>query len=382
MQASNDDLPPTAAVPGTSEAKAPVPLRARRPRGPRPPRTGPRPATIDEVAAAAGVSIATVSRVLTNRKHVRPETRRRVLDAAAELDYVPSGPARALAGSPTGMLGLLMTDLSQPFYTELAQAIESEAQVRGYTLILANGAGDDGREAAYLDLLAQRRVDGILVASRGVTTRHIDWLRRAPVEVVLVTCEAPGVPLPAIIADSRSGAAAAADHLLGLGHRRVAIIVGPAASASSAQRRAGALDALGRAGIAEHDVPVVACAGDVASGHAAAATLLRLDPRPTAILCYNDLAAVGALHAIAGAGLAAPRDVSVVGFDDIPVAAMVSPSLTTVAQAVDEMARWSVERIATQIAARWGAGTAEAPAVIRKPCRLVVRASTGPPPGS
>ena len=275
-----------------------------------------------------------------------------------------------------------MTDLTQPFYTELANAIESEAQARGFTLILANGAGDSGREAAYLDLLAQRRVDGILVASRGVTDRHIDWLRRAPVEVVLVTCEAPGVPLPAIIADSRAGAALAAAHVLGLGHRRIAVIVGPPESASSAERQEGVLDALAQAGIPERDVPAVACSGDVASGRSAAAALLALDPRPTAVLCYNDLAAVGALHAIADAGLSAPGDVSVVGFDDIPVAAMVSPALTTVAQAVGAMAHWSVERITAQIAARWEGGTPEAPGVVREACRLVVRASTGAPRAS
>jgi len=373
----SDPAGPAESADPTGGRADPAEGRRRRPRSGRP---GSHPATIGQVATRAGVSIATVSRVLTNRKPVRPETRRRVLEAAGELDYVPSGPARALAGSPTGMLGLLMTDLTQPFYTELAHAIESEAQARGYTLILANGAGDSGREAAYLDLLAQRRVDGILVASRGVTTRHIDWLRRAPVEVVLVTCEAPGIPLPAIVADSHDGAALAADHVLGLGHRRIGEIVGPAASASSPERHAGVLEALARAGIRERDLAVEACDGDVAGGRVAAEALLARSPSPTAILCYNDLVAVGALHAIAAAGLSCPGDVSVVGFDDIPIASMVSPALTTVAQAVGEMARWSVDRITTQIAANRGEGAVEPPEVVRKSCRLVVRGSTAAPP--
>jgi DNA-binding LacI/PurR family transcriptional regulator len=139
---------------------------------------------------------------------------------------------------------------------------------------------------------------------------------------------------------------------------------------------------LARAGIREHDVPVVSCWGDVAGGRVAAASLLALDPSPTAILCYNDLVAVGALHAIADAGLTAPGDVSVVGFDDIPVASMVSPALTTVAQEVAVMAHWAVDRIVGQIAARWRDGTAATPAVIREPCRLVIRASTSTPPPS
>jgi LacI family transcriptional regulator len=363
-----------------AEPVEPADGRGRRARGSGAGRSG--QVTIEEVAALAGVSIATVSRVLTSRVAVRPVTRQRVLDAVAELGYVPSGPAQALAGGRTGMLGLLMTDLTQPFYTVLANAIESEAQARGYTLMLANGAGDSGREAGYLDLLAQRRVDGILVASRGVTTRHIDWLRRAPVEVVLVTCEAPGVPLPAIVAASQDGAAMAADHVLGLGHRRIGEIVGPAVSASSPERHAGVVAALARAGIAEGDLAVEACDGDVAGGRVAAAALLARTPRPTAILCYNDLVAVGALHAIAEAGLSCPGHVSVVGFDDIPIASMVSPALTTVAQAVDEMARWSVERIAAQIAANRGEGEVEAAEVVRKACRLVIRGSTAAPPGS
>lgn len=371
-----DPTPGTAAEP----ALEPDPDAATPRRRGRQARSGPQPATIDQVAAAAGVSIATVSRVLTNRDPVRPETRRRVLEAVARLDYVPSGPARALAGSPTGMLGLLMTDLTQPFYTELAHAIESEAQARGYTLILANGAGDVGREAAYLELLAQRRVDGILVASRGVTTRHIDWLRRAPVEVVLVTCEAPGVPLPAIVAGSEDGAAAAVEYLLDLGHRRFAEIGGPAGSTSGVERHQGIVRALAQAGIPANQLVVQASADDVEGGRVAASMLLAREPRPTAILCYNDLVAVGALHAIAAAGLSVPGDVSVVGFDDVPVASMVSPALTTVAQNVPAMARWAVERMVGQISAGRGEGVVEAPTVVSEPCRLVVRGSTGPAP--
>ena len=346
----------------------------------RPTRTGDHPATIESVAALAGVSTATVSRVLTGTNVVRPETRRRVEAAVATLAYVPSGPARALAGSPTWMLGLLMTDITQPFYTELARAVEAEALARGYSLILANGAGDVAREAAYLEQLAGRRVDGILVASRDITDRHLDWLRSAPVEVVLVTCEAPGAPLAAIVSASHSGEAAAAEHVLALGHRVLGVISGPAASASSQERREGAVSAAQAAGLPASAVVAVPSSGDVAGGRSAAATLLARTPRPTAILCYNDLVAVGALHALADAGLSVPGDVSVVGFDDVPVAAMVSPALTTVAQAVDDMARWAVERLAAQIEARRAGDEAPAPEVVRHACRLVVRASTGPAP--
>jgi LacI family transcriptional regulator len=353
-------------------------VRRRRSR-PRP--GGPRPPTIEDVAARAGVSIATVSRVLNGRKHARPDTRRRVLDAAASLGYRPSAPARALQGHATGMLGLIMTDIAQPFYTELARVVESEARSRGYTIMLANGGADNDREAAYLEALAERRVDGILVASWGITARHVDWLVRAPLPVVLVSCEAPGVDLPAIVAASRDGARDAATHLIGLGHRRLGEVVGPALSAAAADRHAGVLEALVAAGIPASDLAVAVSGGDVATGEAAMTELLARDPRPTAIVCYNDLVALGAMRAIRAAGLRLPEDVSVTGFDDVALAALVHPPLTTVAQPGAEMAAWAVERLVAQIAASREGAVQAASEVIRMPCRLVVRGSTAAPAG-
>ncbi len=357
---------------------APPSVRRRRLR-PRP--GGPRPPTIEDVAARAGVSIATVSRVLNGRKNARPETHRRVLDAAATLGYRPSAPARALQGHATGMLGLIMTDIAQPFYTELARVVESEARSRGYTIMLANGGADNDREAAYLEALAERRVDGILVASWGITARHVDWLVRAPLPVVLVSCEAPGVGLPAIFAASRDGARDAAAHLIALGHRRLGEILGPALSAAAADRHAGVLDALRAAGIPPLDLALAHSAGDVASGEAAAAALLARDPRPSAIVCYNDLVALGAMRAIRAAGLRLPEDVSVTGFDDVALASLVHPALTTVAQPGAEMAAWAVERLVARIAAARQGVAATAPDTVRMPCRLVVRGSTMAPSG-
>ena len=350
-------------------------VRRRRAR-PRP--GGPRPPTIGDVAARAGVSIATVSRVLNASGTTRPETRRRVLDAVSALAYRPSGPARALQGHATGMLGLIMTDIAQPFYTELARFVESEARQRGYTIMLANGAADNDREAAYLDLLAERRVDGILVASWGITARHVDWLVRAPVQVVLVSCEAPGIALPAIVAASRDGARQAAAHLIGLGHRRLAEIVGPSLSAATADRHAGVMEALEAAGIPAATL-AVAPGGDVATGRVAAAGLLARDPRPTALLCYNDLVALGAMRAARDAGLRLPEDVSIVGFDDVALAELVHPPLTTVAQPIPEMAAWAVERLVAQIVARREGRDLPLGGAVRLPCRLVIRGSTSAP---
>ena len=335
--------------------------------------------TIEDVAARAGVSIATVSRALTNAKVVRPETRDRVLIAVEALGYRPSGTARALARRRTHTLGLIMTDLAQPFYAELTRAVEAAARSRGYTVVLANGAGDIQREASYLDLLAERRVDGILVASWGVTARHVDWLIDAPVEVVLVSCRAPGVDLPAILSGSRDGARLAAEHLIALGHRRLAEVTGPPNSAAAADRHAGVLEALRAAGIPERELAVAHCDGGFESGERKTAQLLAGRPRPTGILCYNDLVAAGALRAAHAAGLSVPRDLSVVGFDDVPLARMVEPALTTIAQPIAEMGAWAVERMVGALESPDEASHDGPPTVVEVPCHLVVRASTAPP---
>lgn len=319
-----------------------------------------------------------MSRILAG--HGRAQTRERVLEAIRALDYRPSGIARSLQSRVTGMLGLLMTDIAQPFYTELIRVVESAAQASGYTIILANGAGDPQREIAYLELLAERRVDGILVASSGITGRHLDWLVRAPVQVVLLGCEASGMALPAVLADSRTGARRVVEHLLASGHRCFGEILGPPGSAASAHRHAGFLDALAAAGIPASDLPIATSDGDARTGEIVAAGLLAGTPRPTALVCFNDLTAIGALRAVRQAGLEVPRDVSVVGFDDIPIASLVHPALTTVAQPFEEMGRWAVARLTSQIAASREGGQRPPPEVVRLPCRLVVRASTGPPP--
>jgi LacI family transcriptional regulator len=371
---SGQDLRTPPAEPG-----GPDPDASRRRRS-RPGRSGGVPATIDDVAEHAGVSIATVSRVLRGTKAVRPATQQRVRDAVDALCYRPSGPARALAGRRTRTLGLIMTDLAQTFYAELSRAVESAALERGYTMVFASGAGDEQREASYLDLLAEQRVDGILVASWGITRRHIDWLVDAPLEVVLLSCKAPGIALPAVLADSREGASVAVEHLIGLGHRDIGVIAGPSYSAAAHDREVGLLETLAEHGVALSDRFVAHSTGDFETGRGAAAELLAAEPRPTALVCYNDLVAAGALKAAVTAGLRVPADLSIVGFDDVPLASMVEPSLTTVAQPIEAMAVWAVEQLQRQISA-FDHGEAAPPAsVVHMPCRLVIRGSTAAVP--
>ncbi len=184
-------------------------------------------ATIADVAERAGVSTATVSRLLSGRSKGRGDSRERVLAAARDLDYRPSSVARSLKLRTTHTLGLLITDIQNPFFPELVRAIEDRARERGYVVLLGNGGNDPDREAAFLELLEARRVDGVVIASSGLTQRHARWLERARVPTVLVNSESPDGSHPAAMSDNQGGGRLAAEHLLGLGHTHLGMVTVP-----------------------------------------------------------------------------------------------------------------------------------------------------------
>lgn len=327
--------------------------------------------TIADVASRSGVSTATVSRVLSGASAGSPTTRARVLAAAKELDYRPSAVARALKVQATRTFGLLVTDIQNPFFPQLVSAIEAEAVASGYGLVLCNTSDDPARELAALDLLIERRVDGIMVASSRAQRRHAALLREIGVPVVLLNSgRVEG--LPSIDTAQRRGARLAADHLLELGHRRIGHISAPRTNAAAADRLAGARDAVRSFG---EDAELFVVDGDShVEGGAAAASRLITIARCTGIVCYNDLTAIGALRGVRSAGLRVPEDVGIVGFDDIDLAAWIDPPLTTVRQPTGAMGRWAVDclvRLAT------GAGPIE-PASVHLEPELVVRGSTMP----
>jgi len=329
--------------------------------------------TIADVASRAGVSTATVSRVLAGLGGARPDTRQRVLKSARELGYRPSGVARSLKLRTTRTLGLIITDIGNPFFPELVRAVEEAARERDYAVLLCNSGEDPEREGAYLELLAERRVDGVVIASSGIGRRHRAWLAKAPLPVVLVNCASPDVPLPTILSDNRAGAALAIGHLIALGHRRIAHITAPARNEAATERLEGARDALRAAGLDPAGLLVAEGDGHVGGGAAAAERLLDAEHGLTAIFAYNDLTAIGAIRAVGACGLRVPDDVSVVGFDDVDLAAFADPPLTTVAQATASMGRWAVAQLLDRV--RGGPATIE---TVTLPVHLEVRASTGP----
>ncbi len=339
--------------------------------------------TIADVAARAGVSTATVSRVLSGIGGARPATRERVVEAARVLGYRPSGIARSLKLRTTRTYGLIITDIENPFFPQLVRAVEDAARADGYAILLCNAADDPDREGAYLDLLVDRRVDGVIIAASSLGGRHREWLDDAPLPVVLVNCSAPGIRLPSIASDNVAGGKLAAQHLVNLGHRRIGALTAPARNVDAPDRLEGVRSALEAAGLDAGAIPVATGDAGVAGGERAMRELLGAAPDTTGVVAYNDLTAIGAIRAVRASGRIVPDNVSVVGFDDVDLAAFVDPPLTTVAQSTADMGRWAVARLAEAVA-RNGAGPADAgpTAEVILPVRLVVRASTGPPPGA
>ena len=345
--------------------------------------------TIADVARRAGVSTATVSRVLSGVGRASPATHARVEAAARDLGFRPSDVARSLKRRSTLTLGLIVTDIENPYFPQLVKAVEDAAIGEGYAILLCNADEDPEREASYLDLLVERRVDGLIVAASTIGSRQGEWLANAPLPAVLVNTAAPGSGLPTIMSDNRGGGAAAARHLLGLGHRRFGYLMPPPRNLDAPDRLAGVRDALDAAGLAVDGADSALLIGNgaptVTGGETAMTALLALASRPTAIVAYNDLMAIGAMRALRSGGLRVPEDVSLVGFDDVAFAAYVEPALTTLRQETAEMGRWAVATLTERIRLTGSDGEtngAMATATQRRvvPVQLMIRASTGRAP--
>ena len=334
-------------------------------------------ATIRDVALRAGVSTATVSRVLAGVGNPRPDIAAAVVAAAGALDYRPSAVARSLRMKRTRTLGLIITDIQNPFFPELVQAADLAARGWGYSILLGSAAYDEQRAMHYLDLMVDRRVDGMIIASSQLSDASWKWLATSPVPVVVVNAEPPGLPITVIASDNFGAGRLAAEHLVGLGHRRLAYIRGSETFSADGPRSQGFRAACREAGLPETDVHELRGDGQFEGGERAVRALLDQACDVTAIGCYNDITAIGAMRALRAAGLRVPVDVSVVGCDDIAAAMWVVPALTTVAQQKADMGRLAVERLAAALAEP--DRTAE-PETVRLPVVLRERESTGPAP--
>jgi DNA-binding LacI/PurR family transcriptional regulator len=338
-----------------------------------------KPVTIREVAALAGVSTATVSRALRGSAGVEPATRARVQAAARELRYRPSGVARSLKLRLTRTLGLIVTDIENPYFPQIIRAVEDAARARGYSVVLADGRRDPGREIQSLELLAEREVDGLLIASSALTERHRSWIDERPCPVVVMNSTSTAADVPSVASDNREGGRLACEHLLALGHRQLAFLATPAsANLAVDERLEGVRAAVAAAGLGADYLLVVDGEGGVEGGERAAREVLAARPETTALICYNDLTAVGALRGARALGRHVPADLSLIGFDDIELAPYIDPPLTTVRQDTDAMGEWAVTTLLGLIAdagSASGSGAVET-STERIPVAIVERGST------
>jgi len=330
--------------------------------------------TIKDVARRSGVSAMTVSRVINESQRVRPETRRRVEQAIAELGYVPSRLARGLSRQRTGTLAVIVPDVANPFFTMVVRAAEEVARRGGYGVILCDTRADLSVERDVVEELIAHRVEGIVIAP--VSDRSAAHLRRLDefrVPCVLVDRTLPGVESDAVVGDSVAGARRLVEHLISLGHRRIGLIVESDEVSTARDRRRGYEAALAGAGIPVDTSLVVETAVDPEGGADGIRRLLELEQRPTAVFTVNNLVALGAIEAVRAAGLEVPNDIALVCFDDIEYASRLYPFLTALEQPAETFGTVATQLLLERIQGR---GPARRHVVVL-PGEFIVRKSCG-----
>jgi LacI family transcriptional regulator len=341
-----------------------------------------RSSTLAEVARRAEVSLATASRVLNgSTRGVTPELRARVIEAAEALHYVPNAHAQALARASTRMVGVIVHDVGDPYFAEISRGILRVATDAGRLVMICNTYRDTARELEYVATLRAHRVEAVVLAGSGIDDQRFSQEMAAQLGAF---AEAGGrvaligrhhFPGDAVMPDNLGGARALARALLDLGHRRIGVVTGPPLLTTTRDRLAGFRGALEEAGVELPDIQVVPSDFTREGGASAASRLLDQAPDMTAIFGMNDPVAIGILHELRRRGRRVPDDVSVAGFDDMPVAADVTPTLSTVHVPMAELGA----RAMTLALDRSDAGE---PRAIHVPARVVLRDSTAPPPAA
>lgn len=326
--------------------------------------------TIRSVAKRAGVSTATVSRTLANPDAVRPETREKVIEAVQALKFVPNAQAVHFRKQATRTVILLVRDISNPFYLDIYKGVEEAAFAAGYQVLMGDGRNDAARMAHYVDMVRKRQADGLILMTGWLPPEMAANTATLPPMVVALEF-IPGVTLPMVRIDNEAAARLAVEHLIGLGHRRIAHITGPTPEVMSLKRHAGYEAALRGAGIPLDPALVVRGDFHLDSGAAGVRDLLARGVDFTALFASGDEMAVGAITALRAAGLRVPEDVSVVGFDDIVFARAVDPPLTTIRQAQREIGAEAMRLMIGILEDE----TVE-PAEVCVPVELVVRGTT------
>ncbi len=327
---------------------------------------------IADVARQAGVSPSTVSHVINASRFVRDETRERVLSAMRELNFQPNAVARNLRTKRTQMIALVIPDITNPYFPEVARGVQDAAEENDYVVVLCNSDRTLSREVRLLNTLRQQRVEGVILNPSEVTREDLHRLRDVGISVVLIGSQIDDPEFDLVMVDNVQGACDAVKHLIELGHRRIGLVGGPRTTSSGIQRYQGYVRGLNEHGLAVDDDLIAECDFTYEGGHECMTRLLAHRP-PTAVFVANDVMALGAMTAVEEVGLTIPDDVSLVGFDDIPEASRAK--LTTIAQPKYqtgvEATRLLFER------AKYGHVWRRKKVVLEH--KLVVRSSTAPP---
>lgn len=330
--------------------------------------------TIKDVARIANVSITTVSHTINGTRKVSDELRSRVYEAMEVLGYQQNSLARGLRLGETRTIGIIIPDNSNPFFADIARYIENAGFENGYSAILCNSDDLPEKELAYIQVLIEKQVDGIIFITAGKNNQSIERLQKSHIPVVIVDRHFEAADMDEVFVDNYRGAFEAAKHLITLGHRRIGLISGPSVTDTSSSRVAGYRDALFQSGIAYDDSIIFPGNFRPESGRQGVRRLMGNDNPPTAVFCLNDMMAVAAINELQKMGIRVPQDVSVIGYDDVGILSELADDLTTVHQPIDQMAAIASRMVIGRIQNKEKAF--EKKVEILQPS-LVIRSSTG-----
>ncbi|QPC83355.1 LacI family DNA-binding transcriptional regulator [Phototrophicus methaneseepsis] len=332
--------------------------------------------TMNEVAKAAGVSVATVSRVINGNKGVSKKLEQRVQKAIQELNYHPSSLARSFKMQETRLIGLIIPLLDHPFFSRLAQVMEQELFKNNYRAIICNTEENEARELEYVELLLRQRIDGVIVNSATEHTDYLFDLKRQNVPCVLIDRNVEQFDCSKVFSDNSLGGYLGMKYLLELGHRRIKVVA-PFDFAEPTQHRIrGIREAMAEFGYEEpSDMFITTSDHSFEMGVEVGLQLAQMDPRPTAIFGLSDVTAIGVMHALDQMNLCIPKDISVMGYDNIPLSGYMLPSMTTIDQPINAMGKTAVRVLLNHIQ---NASKQSERAVL--PTQLIVRNSTAAPP--
>lgn len=300
--------------------------------------------TIYDVAEKAGVSIATVSKVVNNTGRISEKTRKRVTEIMQVLDYQPSSVAAALTGKKTYTVGVLVPDIANPFFAEVARALENRARESGYTLILCSTDYKQQREREYLELFSKKQVDGVLVAIEPEEMDHFKKFSDRGVPSVMLSVNHLDASASVVMTDNVRGGYLAGKYLLSQGHHEVAIMYEKQRQ-SGRSRLIGFQQALSEAGVMLEDLHIIDSRSEISEAREAAKKLLRLPKKPTAVFAATDLMAIVCINEARSVGVRVPDDLSVIGFDNTIYAEIADPGLTTIEQPITELAHYSFDHL-------------------------------------